>query len=188
MHNKKGGFIMDNRRNIIVIAVLIVAALCFSGCCGPKPAPYESTMATERVAPPVVVQEPEPVVEEAPPPPSLAESAAAAGALQNVYFDFDKSALTPAAIAKLDKTAAWMQKTAEAKVEIQGHCDERGTNEYNMALGERRANSAEKYLVNLGVSSDRISTVSYGEERPADPGHDEAAWAKNRRCEFKIAE
>ncbi|MFP3929181.1 MAG: OmpA family protein, partial [Desulfobacteraceae bacterium] len=71
-------------------------------------------------------------------------------------------------------------------VRIEGHCDERGTNEYNLALGERRANAAKKYLISLGVSEDRVRTISYGEERPADPRHNEEAWAKNRRDEFKL--
>jgi len=74
----------------------------------------------------------------------------------------------------------------QRKITIEGQCDERGTEEYNIALGERRANSAKRYLINLGVSTDQLSTISYGEERPADPGHSEEAWAKNRRSEFLI--
>jgi peptidoglycan-associated lipoprotein len=88
--------------------------------------------------------------------------------------------------AILENKAAWLRANGRYKVRIEGHCDERGTNEYNLALGERRANSAFKYLNALGVSADRMSTISYGEERPADPGHNEAAWAKNRRDEFKL--
>lgn len=78
-----------------------------------------------------------------------------------------------------------MSKNADANIRIEGHCDERGTSEYNLALGDRRANSAKKYLVDLGISAERLSTISYGEEKPADPGHNEAAWAKNRRDEIK---
>jgi peptidoglycan-associated lipoprotein len=92
------------------------------------------------------------------------------------------------AVSKLDKTAAWMQANPEAQIQVAGHCDERGTNEYNMALGERRAKKAKMYLVDKGVAADRISTLSYGEEMPVDPGHNEAAWAKNRRAEFHIVE
>jgi peptidoglycan-associated lipoprotein len=105
---------------------------------------------------------------------------------QHIYFDFDKSELKPEARAILEKKASWLRANDRYKVRIEGHCDERGTNEYNLALGERRANSALKYLNALGVSVDRVSTISYGEERPADPGHNQAAWAKNRRDEFKL--
>ena len=172
-----------------MFSILAIVALCFAGCaCGPEPAPYESSVPTEQVPPPPPpVVEKEPVVEPAP-VPTLAESAAAAGALKTTYFDFDKANLHSSAIAKLDKTAAWMQKNPQANIEIAGNCDERGTNEYNMALGERRANSAKKYLVSMGIASDRIATISYGEERPVDPGHNEAAWAKNRRNNYRIVE
>ncbi|MFZ7111238.1 MAG: peptidoglycan-associated lipoprotein Pal [Desulfatiglandales bacterium] len=104
----------------------------------------------------------------------------------NIYFDFDKSELRPEARAILEKKAAWLNDNPEFSVRIEGHCDERGTNEYNLALGERRANAAMKYLNALGVAGDRMITVSYGEERPAVPGSNEAAWAKNRRDEFKL--
>ncbi len=77
-------------------------------------------------------------------------------------------------------------KYSTVKIQIEGHCDERGTAEYNLALGERRANSAKKYLVSLGIPADRLSTISYGKEMPLDPGHNEEAWAKNRRAHFII--
>ncbi len=178
---------MENWRSSIIISVLAIIALCFAGCCGAKPSPAPEPMPTVQVAPPPVVVEKEaPVVEEV--PPSLAESAAAAGALKAIQFDFDKSNLTPTAIQNLDKTAAWLQQNPGVKIEIAGNCDERGTNEYNMALGERRANSAKKYLVSMGVASDRLSTISYGEERPVDPAKSEAAYARNRRDDFRIIE
>ena len=103
-----------------------------------------------------------------------------------IYFDFDKSTLKPSARANLTKKAQWLRANPQFSVRIQGHCDEQGTNEYNLALGERRASGAAKYIEGLGISSDRISTVSYGEERPAVPGQHEEAWAKNRRDEFKL--
>jgi peptidoglycan-associated lipoprotein len=103
-----------------------------------------------------------------------------------IYFDFDKSELKPATQETLTKKASWLKANLDYNVRIAGHCDERGTNEYNLALGERRATSAAKYLIALGVREDRISTVSYGEERPADTGHNEEAWAKNRRDEFNL--
>jgi len=103
-----------------------------------------------------------------------------------IYFDFDKSELKPEAQDTLRLKANWLDKNPGFLVRIEGHCDERGTNEYNLALGERRASAARDFLVNMGVSADRIRTISYGEERPADPGHNEVAWARNRRDEFKL--
>lgn len=105
---------------------------------------------------------------------------------EHIYFDFDKAELKPEARAVLVKKAEWLRRHPEYSVLIEGHCDERGTNEYNLALGERRANAAWKFLNALGISGDRMSTISYGEERPADPRHNREAWAKNRRDEFKL--
>lgn len=99
-----------------------------------------------------------------------------------VHFDFDKFDLKPDARATLDKQAAWLLKFPNTNFTIEGHCDERGTREYNLALGERRANSAKNYLVALGVSASRITTISYGKERPQVLGSNEEAWAKNRRA------
>ncbi|HWQ26882.1 MAG TPA: peptidoglycan-associated lipoprotein Pal [Chlorobaculum sp.] len=104
--------------------------------------------------------------------------------LGDVFYDFDSSALSPEAQDQLKQNAAWLQKHTVPSVTIEGHCDERGTDEYNIALGERRAVAAKNYLVTLGASSSRISSVSFGEEKPFDPGHNEEAWAKNRRAHF----
>jgi peptidoglycan-associated lipoprotein len=104
----------------------------------------------------------------------------------HIYFDFDKSDLRPEARAVLEKKAAWLKVNSQFKVTIGGHCDERGTSEYNLALGEKRAKAAAKYLSALGVSTEKMTSISYGEERPAEQGHDEEAWAKNRRDEFKL--
>ena len=101
--------------------------------------------------------------------------------LRDIHFDFDKYDIRPGEAEILKENAALLRKYSAAKIQIEGHCDERGTIEYNLALGERRANSAKKYLISLGISQDRISTISYGKERPLDPGHNEEAWAKNRR-------
>ncbi|MBW1697236.1 MAG: peptidoglycan-associated lipoprotein Pal [Deltaproteobacteria bacterium] len=103
-----------------------------------------------------------------------------------IYFDFDKSNLKPEAQEVLKRKAEFLRKYPDVKVIIEGHCDERGTNEYNLALGDRRANSAKAFLVNLGIAESRLTTISYGEERPLDPGHNEKAWAKNRRDQFVI--
>jgi peptidoglycan-associated lipoprotein len=104
--------------------------------------------------------------------------------MKAVYFDFDKSNLRPDAIEQLNKNAAVMKEGAKFIYQIAGHCDERGTQEYNLALGERRALAVRDYLISVGVPADRLVTISYGEEKPADAGHTEAAWGKNRRAEF----
>jgi peptidoglycan-associated lipoprotein len=105
---------------------------------------------------------------------------------ERIYFDFDKSELKPEARAVLRKKAEWLRDNPEFSARIEGHCDERGTNEYNLALGERRANAAWRFLNALGISGARLTTISYGEERPADPGQNQDAWSKNRRDEFRL--
>ena len=99
-----------------------------------------------------------------------------------VMFDYDSSGLDPVATQTLDRQAAWLKQYPDIIVTVEGHADERGTREYNLALGDRRANAVKNYLVALDVSPDRLLTISYGEERPADPGHSESAWAQNRRA------
>lgn len=99
-----------------------------------------------------------------------------------VFFAFDRYDLRPEARFTLQKQAAWMKANPSVSVTIEGHCDERGTREYNLALGERRANSASDFLMSLGVPASRITTISYGKERPVDPASNEVAWAKNRRA------
>lgn len=105
---------------------------------------------------------------------------------EDVYFAFDSAALSGEAREVLRFKAGWLRDNPQSSILIEGHTDERGTGEYNLALGERRALTAQDFLVNLGISSDRVRTVSFGEERPADPGHDEEAWARNRRAHFVI--
>jgi peptidoglycan-associated lipoprotein len=163
--------------SILILLVLVVA---LSGCCL-----FKGKGQTETVtAPPAVVeQEPSPEVIAAE-LAALLKEAQAEGALMPIYFDYDKSNLKSEAKKDLDKTAAWLAKKTTVNIRIEGNCDERGTNEYNMALGDRRANTAKEYLVKLGVSADRLETVSLGEEKPFDPGHSEASWAKNRRDDF----
>ncbi len=107
-------------------------------------------------------------------------------ALRDVHFEFDSYALGNAAREALSYNANWMQRVPAIRVLIEGHTDERGSVSYNLALGERRAVAARDYLVTLGVPQARLSTISYGKERPADPGHTEAAWAKNRRAHFVV--
>ena len=98
-----------------------------------------------------------------------------------VFFDYDSYEIRPDAQNTLQQQAAWLQQYGQYSVLIEGHCDERGTREYNLALGERRANSVRNYLVALGIDGNRIQTISYGKERPEVPGSDESAWAQNRR-------
>ena len=105
---------------------------------------------------------------------------------EDIYFEFDSSVLLPMAREVLNRKAEWLRDNTDASIIIEGHCDERGTNAYNIALGERRAESAKAYLVDLGISDLRLTTISYGEERPVDPGHNEEAWAKNRRAHFVV--
>lgn len=143
--------------------------------------------------------EPEQAVEEDAAAKAAAEKAAAEEAArkaamdarelflyEEIYFDFDKSDLLEEAQEVLRRKAEYLKDNPDVLVIIEGHCDERGTNEYNLALGDRRASSAKDFLVNLGIAGSRLTCVSYGEERPADPGHNEEAWAKNRRCHFTI--
>ena len=108
--------------------------------------------------------------------------------LSNIYFDFDSAFLQVQAREDLQKIGAWLFQNPDTKIRIEGNCDERGSEEYNLALGESRAVAAKSYLANLGISPKNIITISFGEENPADPEHNEAAWAKNRRDEFNIVE
>jgi len=105
---------------------------------------------------------------------------------QTVYFDLDKSTIKASEQGKLQSVADFMKRESRTWLKIEGHCDERGTAEYNRSLGERRALAAREYLISSGIPGERITTLSYGEDKPADPGHDEAAWAKNRRAEFIV--
>jgi peptidoglycan-associated lipoprotein len=105
---------------------------------------------------------------------------------ENIHFDFDKYVLTPKAMMILDEKSAFLREHPEVRVLIEGHCDERGTNEYNLALGDRRANSAKNYLVKSGVAESRITTISYGEEQPLCMEHAESCWWKNRRAQFQV--
>ena len=111
---------------------------------------------------------------------------AADAALKNINFAFDKSEIREADKAKLQAIADFLKAYPQAKLQIEGHCDERGTVEYNLALGERRSHAALAYLVGLGVATERLSTISYGKEKPKVTGHDEQSWLANRRAEFKL--
>jgi peptidoglycan-associated lipoprotein len=136
----------------------------------------------------------------APPPPAPPATAAPAPAppapkefqpndnVKPIYFDFDKSVIRPGDAKILDANAAWLKQNSNQLLLIEGHTDERGTNEYNLALGDRRAKAAMNYLVAQGISADRMTIVSYGEERPLCSDHNEACWSRNRRDQFLVKE
>ena len=158
----------------------------------PSLSPPDKAAVTEptRPGPMDVAVKPQPVQEasvatEA--PAKTPAEAAAEAALGKIYFDFDSYVLSQTARDTLATDAEYLLKKNPAiKVQIEGNCDERGSDEYNLALGEKRAKAALNYLTTLGVPAARLSFISYGKEKPADPGHDEAAWAKNRRDEFIV--
>jgi peptidoglycan-associated lipoprotein len=117
---------------------------------------------------------------------TAADSGTTNASMQTALFPYDSYKLTNAARTAIQANADWMKANPSASVQIEGHCDDRGTTEYNLALGERRANAALEYMVKLGVEKSRLSTISYGEERPVAQGADESAWSQNRRAEFVV--
>lgn len=178
------------------VLALSVAALVTVGCAKKQTVKSEGAPEAAAPAPGAVTEAP---VKEAPPAPAVVAPAmppsAEAGVavteerfsqFDDVRFDFDKSEVKEDGRKTSQIVAAFLKKNPKAKILIEGHCDERGTSEYNMALGERRAAAVMNYLVSLGVSKGALSTVSFGKEKPLDPGHDEGAWAKNRRAHFVL--
>ena len=203
------------RGTMIAVAALSLTVFLAGGCAhnetvkgeesAAQTAPAKSPEVTQQAAPTPV--EPAPPAMSTPParpvtpaaePIKQAEAQAQApavtapvqeSAFETIYFDFDKSDLRQDARDVLSKNANILLKDKpNIKIQIAGNCDERGSAEYNLALGERRAKTAEQYLITLGVAADRLSTISYGKEKPAVEGHDDAAWAKNRRDEFMIVQ
>jgi peptidoglycan-associated lipoprotein len=175
------------KRLLFAIALLALFAVIW-GCPkkAPEPEPAPEPV-VEEAPPPPEPEPPKPDVKPAPPRLSEEEIAwAQENLLVNIHFEFDKYGLTEEALALLEAHGRWLQQNPTAELRLEGHCDERGTVEYNLALGERRAVSAKQFLANLGIAPERLSTVSYGKERPLDAAHTEEAWAKNRRCEFHI--
>jgi peptidoglycan-associated lipoprotein len=173
-------------RTLVVVASVIFLSFLASGCTQKKSqidvtsVPVESMKDTEGEAAEVEPLESKPLVEEE---PDILEGRTNAPMLP-IYFDFDKSHIREDQRHRLQKNADYILEDKPRKVLIEGNCDERGTNEYNMALGERRALNAKKYLVNLGVKDTDLETISYGEERPLLYGHDELSWDQNRRNDF----
>lgn len=183
-----------------LLTALGMAALVAGGCANKEVVKSEEQPAatakpeapkTEPVRPAAPATPALPETTPVPEPPKVEESQASkaevpAAVLETVFFDFDRSDLRKDSREVLNKNAELILKSGDAKVRIEGHCDERGSAEYNLALGERRAKSVQQYLITLGVAADRLSVISYGKEKPTVEGHDEAAWAKNRRAEFFI--
>jgi peptidoglycan-associated lipoprotein len=164
-------------RNAVVFLLPLLLLAGASGCSRkPKPA-----IAPTPVPPPVTETTKPP--ETAKPPETPPESTALSG-LQDVFFDYDKSDLRGESRDVLGADGELLTKNGAAKVLLEGHCDERGTVEYNLALGQRRADAVKNYLIQYGVDPFRLSTISYGEERPFVEGHDESAWSQNRRVHF----
>ena len=181
---------IPSRLSLAVLA-LVAAAACGKKEPEPAPAPAPAPAPTPEPAPPPPAPKPEPVKTG----PTAEELAAAAARVTAevmaelgsvVHFDFDKSDIRPGDDTwMLDRKAAILSTNGGLKIRVSGHCDERGSDEYNLALGNRRANAVKTYLINKGISADRIEIVSFGEERPVAPGHDEDSWAQNRRAEVE---
>jgi peptidoglycan-associated lipoprotein len=180
-------------RSLLFAIIVSLSVFVLWGC--PKKAEVTSSPETQETAPPVqeappVEQKAEPVAEPKPEPKDEAKerAAAAAAGLQPIYFDFDRSFVRDDAKAVMKANAEWLKANPKVKVRIEGNCDERGTREYNQALGQRRAASAKKYLTDLGVSAGRISLISYGKEKPVCTESTENCWQKNRRGDIVAAE
>ena len=177
---------MSHRRgSVFLVAPLLVLALFLVGC--PKrPATMQAGVAAPppTVTPPSTVTPPPTVTPPSPPTPPMVSEFKENPNLKDIHFDFDKYNIRPGDAKILDANASWLKSNAGNLVLIEGHCDERGTNEYNLALGERRAKSTMNYLVAQGVQASRITIISYGKERPLCPEHNEGCWARNRRAHF----
>jgi len=194
---------MKKKMWIVLALLCVISVFLFTASCSKqsvkadlqdaKDAAAKQESASVAAAAPAPASAPAPVVQKATVPvgPTVEEIAARekAAALktvvnEDVYFDYDSAVLSAAAQGVLKNKSIILGKYSGVSVTIEGHCDERGTNEYNLALGERRAESSKSFLVNLGINSSRLKTISYGEEKPVTAGHDESAWSKNRRAHF----
>lgn len=176
---------MRHLRNGLVLSLCLAMALTVASGCSRKkkeaPINPDLTNTTQTTAPETTTGEGLPGIDQSQlffgPNPLV----------KPVYFDYDSYALRPDALSTLQANAEVLKQVPNVIVQVEGHCDERGTQEYNLALGEKRALATREQLVRLGISGDRIVTISYGEEMPADTGHNEDAWSKNRRCQFNEA-
>lgn len=170
-----------NRKSLFVLSLSAVFLMSLSACAKKKTADtpaVDAEAGSEASTPAVEVTESGGGTE------SVDQGDMKMPVLEDVFFAYDSATLAGDAKRTLENNARQLKDASDADVTIEGHCDERGTIDYNLALGERRAKAAKDYLVSLGVSSARVKVISYGKERPFDPGHTEAAWAKNRRAHF----
>jgi peptidoglycan-associated lipoprotein len=180
-------------KKIAVLTSIVALMLAFSTSCKPKakttppPPPAQEQPKVEKVDEAAAVKKPAMTEEEIFMSKSL-EQINLEAPLQMIHFDYDQYMIREDAKPTLEGDAAWMKKFSSAKVLIEGHCDERGTEEYNLALGEKRAKAAFDYLASLGVSPDRMKVISYGKSQPLDSGHTETSWQKNRRAQFLVIE
>lgn len=174
---------MNLRIRTLVPALAVIALLAVTGC-AKKPAPAPAT------PPPAPVTETAPTPAPTPPPaPAPAETPAVQESdLQPAFFDYDAATLREDARAALDGNARVLRQNATLRLVVEGHCDDRGTIEYNQALGQQRAEAARDYLVGQGIDAGRLTVISYGKERPFATGNDEASWQQNRRAHFRIAQ
>jgi len=192
---------MKRINNLAIFFAILILALAAFGCRSrvkdqpaPQPAPITDTAPDVSLEPPVTpVEEPAdfvaPQVQEETIPSDLQEANRLAherGWIRDAFFPFDESTLTAEAQEALTVSAQWLKNNPQFSLTIEGHCDERGTEQYNLALGDRRANVARDHLMTLGVDGGRIKTVSYGEERPFETGNSESAWAQNRRAHLVL--
>lgn len=165
-----------------LLFMILALGLVINGC--KKGTKLEPAVEKPPVAEKKVEQPPAPP--EAPKPVEQPQVTKKEVTFQPIYFDFDKYNLRSDAVEGLNQNAKALMENPDTRIRIEGNCDERGTVEYNLALGEKRAMAGKDYLVKLGVSASRIDVISYGKEKPLDPGHNEAAWSKNRRDDFKV--
>jgi peptidoglycan-associated lipoprotein len=180
------------KRRLTTIALLVVAAVTFAASTACKKKPPKTT---EEARPPVTAEQPKETAVAPPPKPAPVQDEVLTenldvlnkkGYLTDAFFDFDKSDLREDARSALANDAQWLKKYSSMQILIEGHCDERGTAAYNLALGDRRANAAKEYLVSLGIDSSRIRTISYGKERPFCTESTESCWQENRRAHLVI--
>ena len=173
---------MQKKIWLMIVLLMVIPGLLFTLGCQKKTV----TQAKAPAPAPAPGQAPAPAPQQPAPAPVTPSGQSGMIMQENIHFEFDKSTLTPAAQDNLMQKAAWLRANANVTVTIEGHCDERGTNEYNLALGDRRADSAKAFLVDLGIAASRLTTISYGEERPLCPEKNEECWAKNRRGHFVV--
>ncbi len=181
---------IHSTKAIVRLALIAVAAASLTACATrkapPPPAPTPAPAPAPEPAPPPAPAPPAPVVPTGPAPGSVQDFVVNVG--ERVFFDYDSHALRAEGSAMLDAQAAWLARYPNVVVRIEGNADERGTREYNFALGARRANSVRDHLVSKGVAGSRIETVSYGKEKPIDGGTTEEAWGKNRNAHTALTD